>query len=97
MNADTGQVWHCSFCGVANTNPEVTHMIAGPVANICQGCVSLCNEIIAGEPISIDIGRMEDALNSPRYRLPDRELTLEEIKHYLLHPEECERVEPDEG
>lgn len=45
MNPET-QTYTCSFCG--KPNEEVSRMIAGPdgVA-ICEGCVTLCNEIIS--------------------------------------------------
>ena len=37
----------CSFCG--KTQAEVTKLIAGPSAFICNECVRLCSEIIAEE------------------------------------------------
>jgi hypothetical protein len=38
---------HCSFCG--KHQHEVRKLIAGPTVYICDECVKLCNEIIAGE------------------------------------------------
>jgi hypothetical protein len=37
----------CSFCG--KTQAEVTKLIAGPSATICDECIRLCDEIIAEE------------------------------------------------
>jgi ATP-dependent Clp protease ATP-binding subunit ClpX len=43
---------HCSFCGKAQD--EVRRLVAGPGVYICDECISLCNEIIAEEPVSTD-------------------------------------------
>ena len=41
---------HCSFCG--KEKEEVIKMISGPSVFICDECVDLCNDIVAGrEPI----------------------------------------------
>jgi hypothetical protein len=40
--AETG----CSFCG--KPAPEVRKLIAGPGVYICDQCVDLCNDILAG-------------------------------------------------
>lgn len=37
----------CSFCGKAEH--RVGRLVAGPGVFICDGCVALCNEIIAAE------------------------------------------------
>jgi excisionase family DNA binding protein len=43
-----GQTRRCSFCGKEQN--QVRRLIAGPNgAHICEGCVSLCNEILAKE------------------------------------------------
>lgn len=47
------------------------------------------------EPVDFDMERIKESIASKRYRLPDRELTLEEIHYYLTHPEECEEVKND--
>ncbi|HTT86734.1 MAG TPA: ClpX C4-type zinc finger protein [Acidimicrobiales bacterium] len=36
----------CSFCLRADT--EVTTLVAGPGVYICDGCVALCGDIVAG-------------------------------------------------
>ena len=35
---------YCNFCG--KTEAEVSKLIAGATANICNECVELCNDII---------------------------------------------------
>jgi len=35
----------CSFCGKPNT--EVGRLVAGPGVYICDGCITLCNDILA--------------------------------------------------
>ncbi len=40
---------HCSFCGKSQL--EVEKLIAGPWTFICNECVGLCDDIIAGKPI----------------------------------------------
>jgi len=40
---------HCSFCG--KSQHEVTKLIAGPFVFICNGCVEMCNKVIAERPI----------------------------------------------
>jgi ATP-dependent Clp protease ATP-binding subunit ClpX len=37
----------CSFCG--KSGAEVKKVIAGPGVYICNECIGLCNEILAGE------------------------------------------------
>lgn len=39
---------HCSFCGKAQQ--EVAKLIAGPFVFICNECVEMCNDVIAGRP-----------------------------------------------
>lgn len=41
----------CSFCH--RSNNEVGTLVAGPGVFICDGCVALCAEIIAGRPASV--------------------------------------------
>ena len=40
---------HCSFCGKPQT--EVEKLIAGPTGFICNECVEMCNDVVAGRPI----------------------------------------------
>jgi hypothetical protein len=39
---------HCSFCGTLGTEAE--KFIAGPGVYICNGCVEVCVDILAGKP-----------------------------------------------
>lgn len=39
---------YCSFCRKADR--KVAKLIAGPGVHICDGCVGLCNDILAGRP-----------------------------------------------
>ena len=42
-----GELLKCSFCG--KSQKQVKKLIAGPGVYICDECIDLCNEIIAGE------------------------------------------------
>jgi len=39
---------YCSFC--RKPDQKVVKLIAGPGVHICDGCVGLCNDILAGRP-----------------------------------------------
>ena len=40
---------HCSFCG--KSQHQVEKLIAGPWIFICNECVRLCDDIVAGKPL----------------------------------------------
>ena len=40
---------HCSFCGKSQV--DVEKLIAGPFVFICNECVALCDDIVAGKPL----------------------------------------------
>ena len=40
---------HCSFCG--KSQRDVAKLIAGPFVFICDECVAMCDDVIAGRPI----------------------------------------------
>jgi len=40
---------HCSFCG--KSQAEVAKLIAGPFVFVCDECVAMCNDVIAGRPV----------------------------------------------
>jgi ATP-dependent Clp protease ATP-binding subunit ClpX len=40
---------YCSFC--RRDDRSVEKLIAGPAVYICDGCVELCNRILAGKPV----------------------------------------------
>jgi len=48
---DQAVIAKCSFCSKPNTN--VSTLVAGPGVFICDGCVALCAEVIAGQPASV--------------------------------------------
>ncbi|MDA8270217.1 MAG: ClpX C4-type zinc finger protein [Actinomycetota bacterium] len=56
----------CSFCLKANT--EVGTLVAGPGVFICDQCVALCSQVIAGKPASV-----------PQVAPWEHEVTLEEV------------------
>ena len=47
----TTVVARCSFC--ARPNTEVETLVGGPGVFICDGCVALCADVIAGKPASV--------------------------------------------
>lgn len=38
---------HCSFCG--KDRKKAGPLVAGPAVHICEACVGLCNQILAGD------------------------------------------------
>ena len=38
----------CSFCGKKET--QVTRLVGGPTARICDGCISICNNVLEATP-----------------------------------------------
>ena len=44
-----GSIHRCSFCG--KTQNQVRRLVAGPNVFICSDCISLCQEIIADDPV----------------------------------------------
>jgi len=43
-------ILHCSFCG--KPQDQVEKLIAGPFVFICNECVAMCDDIVAGRQIS---------------------------------------------
>src|SRR5437867_12597155 len=65
---DTGQKLHCSVCN--QSQDHVRTLIAGPSARMCDECVDLCVEIIAGDapmPAPLDAQADEDRVGTPRW------------------------------
>jgi hypothetical protein len=44
-----GKMLYCSFC--RKSDEQLAKLIAGPAVFICDGCVELCNRILAGKPV----------------------------------------------
>lgn len=63
-------VMRCSFCG--KTKDEVRRLIAGPAVFICDECVGLCEQVLAGDPTQsfppLD-GKSDDDLLAEMVRL----------------------------
>ncbi len=54
----------CSFCGKAQD--EVYRLVAGPGVYICNECIELCSDILAGgDPASRRHGRQEESFTLP--------------------------------
>lgn len=66
---------HCSFCG--KSQDDVTRIVAGPDAFICNGCVDDCAAICAAEGIPSAIPQQKRTV--PR-TLAERELALTCLK-----------------
>jgi hypothetical protein len=47
MHSQDAVIHRCSFCN--KDQNDVRRLIAGPTALICDECVEVCNEIIAGK------------------------------------------------
>ena len=41
------EILTCSFCG--KTADDVDRIVIGPGVHICNECVALCNEVLAGQ------------------------------------------------
>jgi ClpX C4-type zinc finger len=68
---------YCSFC--FKSQHEVKKLIAGPAAIfICDECIDLCNEIIAGTYRSPDKSKIPSEEDLPTERLLDRLQAIEE-------------------
>ena len=39
----------CSFCGKRES--QVTRLVGGPTARICDGCIAICNNIVEATPL----------------------------------------------
>ena len=87
MTDVSARTLYCSFCG--KRQDEVAKLIAGPTVFICNECVDLCQDIIAGRPheapttkISL-MQQKEDAhavkalADVPMTYRPDEDLTAE--------------------
>lgn len=62
------QALHCSFCG--KSQQEVAKLIAGPFVFICDECVEMCSDVVAGRPTP------EKGYTKPLERSTDQLLSL---------------------
>jgi ATP-dependent Clp protease ATP-binding subunit ClpX len=66
LPSDISRTWYCSFC--LKSQHEVAKLVAGPGnVSICDGCVGLCNEWIAGR--SPDVSAYQGRETLPTERL----------------------------
>ena len=84
----------CSFCG--KSVYEVKKLVSGKDVCICDECIALCNDIMAGDT-GIDIGKDTEKLPTPRqiYEILDeyiigqenakRTLAVAVYNHYKRH------------
>lgn len=49
MNLKMPATLHCGFCG--KSQHQVEKLIAGPYVFVCNECVALCADIVAGKPL----------------------------------------------
>lgn len=63
----------CSFCG--KHQDQVERLIAGPGVYICNGCIHLCNEILAAEPPAASTQRGTGQAAHSRRRSSTRHVT----------------------
>ncbi|QDL34645.1 hypothetical protein EGO53_24000 [Serratia liquefaciens] len=53
------KVLYCSFCGKSQS--EVVKLVAGPSVYICDGCISLCQEIVDEQKKETDLSEVNPA------------------------------------
>ena len=81
---DDNNIPRCSFCGKAQD--QVTKLIAGPDAFICNECIDLCNEIIDEE----DLAQAEEAL--PLTDVPKPMEIKAVLDQYVIGQEQAKRA-----
>jgi ATP-dependent Clp protease ATP-binding subunit ClpX len=80
----TAEMLKCTFCG--KSQQQVGKLIAGPTPLcICDGCVELCNELIADE----DLGDLSDDLPG---RLPKPREIREFLDGYVIGQDEAKKA-----
>lgn len=84
LGAKLPKVLHCSFCG--KSQHEAAKLIAGPGAMfICDECVGLCNQYIAGTPPDLSGFRPVTAWPTERLMslLPSVNATVDGARNHL--------------
>ena len=79
---ETEIMMRCSFCG--KDQNSVKKLIAGPSVFICNECVDLCNDIIAGENERDTLADLQDTLVPPRQ-------IKESLDEYIIGQDEAKR------
>ncbi len=74
----------CSFCG--KSQEEVKRLISGPGVAICDECIKVCNDMLAGDP-----SFQEEAVGLPEHIPTPKELK-EYMDEYVIGQEDAKRV-----
>jgi len=78
------EVLKCTFCG--KSQQEVGKLIAGPTPLcICDGCVELCNEVIAD-------GELSDLSDDPQKRTPKPQEIREFLDGYVIGQDDAKKA-----
>lgn len=73
----------CAFCGKKQS--EVVELVSGPTGvSICDGCIGICNEIIAS--------RVKKSAESTAVKLPSPEQIKKELDEYIIGQDMAKRV-----
>ncbi|NCC66445.1 MAG: ATP-dependent Clp protease ATP-binding subunit ClpX, partial [Spirochaetia bacterium] len=74
----------CSFCG--KSQEEVKRLINGPGVAICDECIKVCNDMLAGDPTF-----QEEVVGLPESIPTPKELK-EYMDEYVIGQEDAKRV-----
>ena len=80
---DEDKLLYCSFCN--KSQHEVSKLIAGPSAYICNECVELCKDIIKDEV-------SDDYPPSPQTELPKPKDLKKELDNYVIGQEKAKKI-----
>ncbi|MBJ2356486.1 ATP-dependent Clp protease ATP-binding subunit ClpX, partial [Sphaerochaeta sp. S2] len=74
----------CSFCG--KSQDEVKRLISGPGVAICDECIKVCNDMLAGDP-----SFQEEMVGLPEH-IPTPQELKEYMDEYVIGQEDAKRV-----
>jgi ATP-dependent Clp protease ATP-binding subunit ClpX len=74
----------CSFCG--KSQDEVKRLISGPGVAICDECIKVCNDLLAGDP-----SFQEEVIGLPEH-IPTPQELKEYMDEYVIGQEDAKRV-----
>ncbi|MGH0054200.1 MAG: ATP-dependent Clp protease ATP-binding subunit ClpX [Sphaerochaetaceae bacterium] len=74
----------CSFCG--KNQDEVKRLISGPGVAICDECIKVCNDMLAGDP-----SFQEEVVGLPEH-IPTPQELKEYMDEYVIGQEDAKRV-----
>ncbi len=74
----------CSFCG--KSQDEVKRLISGPGVAICDECIKVCNDMLAGDP-----SFQEEVVGLPEH-IPTPQELKEYMDEYVIGQEDAKRV-----